>query len=597
MVTLVDLSQYAALLDDSPFEETPVDLKTFLTVGAGYLVGPNEEDGFELSQVQSDLVEAMSQIYTMEDCIRIYGHAEGIRHYKTYTKKEVIMQLGKGSGKDFTSTVGCAYLVYKLLCLKNPSKYFGKVSGDAIDIINIAINAEQAKNVFFKGLVNRITRSPWFQGKYRMLNNQIEFNKSITVYSGHSEKESHEGLNLILAILDEISGFSQTNISGNMNAKTGDAIYDAFRGSVDSRFPTYGKCVLLSFPRYKGDFISNHYDKMVKHKDVEIKKHRYLIDPEKPPTEDNVFWIEWEKDIIHEYTIPGIMAIKAPSWEVNPGRHIEDYKDAFLLNPIDAYQRFACKPTALEDGLFRDEELLKARMLMRNPIDSLNRLEEAWQPKTGVRYFLHADLAQKQDRAAIAMAHVESWVDMGNIMGYNYVVPRVVVDFVVYWEPKKSEPIDLSSLADWIIGLRRRGISIGAATTDRWNSVDFQKQLNSMGVRSETLSVARKEYDDLQMMVYDGRVTLPYIELLVKELMQLRIINDKKVDHPRNGSKDLADAVAGAVSNAVSRTPRNTITEVEVYTRPTRKHDEESEPKPDPIPSDIMNWLSDMEVL
>ena len=79
--------------------------------------------------------------------------------------------------------------------------------------------------------------------------------------------------------------------------------------------------------------------------------------------------------------------------------------------------------------------------------------------------------------------------------------------------------------------------------------------------------------------------------------MQLRIINDKKVDHPRNGSKDLADAVAGAVSNAVSRTPRNTITEVEVYTRPTRKHDEESEPEPDPIPSDIMNWLSDMEVL
>ena len=61
------------------------------------------------------------------------------------------MQLGKGSGKDFSSTVGCAYLVYKLLCLKDPSRYFGKPTNDAIDIMNVAINAQQAKNVFFKG--------------------------------------------------------------------------------------------------------------------------------------------------------------------------------------------------------------------------------------------------------------------------------------------------------------------------------------------------------------------------------------------------------------------------------------------------------------
>lgn len=36
-------------------------------------------------------------------------------------------------------------------------------------------------------------------------------------------------------------------------------------------------------------------------------------------------------------------------------------------------------------------------------------------------------------------------------------------------------------------------------------------------------------------MVYDGRVAMPQIDILKRELMQLRIINDKKVDHPRNG--------------------------------------------------------------
>ena len=240
---MVDLSYFANLLDDSPFEETPVDLDTF--IGPGYL-----GDEFTLSEIQRDIVEAMSQIYTLDDCIRLLGQEEGYRHYNKYTKSEIIMQLGKGSGKDFVSTVGCAYLVYKLLCLKDPAKYFGKVSGDAIDIINIAINAEQAKNVFFKGFKNRITKAPWFRGRYKELNNQIEFDKSVTVFSGHSEKESHEGLNLILAVLDEISGFQLTSTSGNMNAKTGESIYNAFRGSVDSRFPDYGKVALLSFPRY-----------------------------------------------------------------------------------------------------------------------------------------------------------------------------------------------------------------------------------------------------------------------------------------------------------------------------------------------------------
>lgn len=533
---MIDLSEFEALLDDSPFEEVPVDLDTFIRVGAGYLVGDKESDRFELSPIQRDLVESMSQIYKLEDVQRIHGVEAGIQHFKRYTKKEVIMQLGKGSGKDFTSTVGCAYLVYKLLCLKDPSKYFGKVSGDAIDIINIAINAQQARTVFFKGFKSRINRSPWFRGRYNEKSDSIEFDKAVTVYSGHSERESHEGLNLILAILDEISGFAMTSDSGNMNAKTGQAIYDAFRGSVDSRFPDYGKVVLLSFPRYKGDFISSHYDKMVVEKDVIEREHTFVIDPELAATEDNIFKIRWEEDVIKRYFLPGkVFAIKAPSWEVNPGRSIEDYKDSFLQNPNDAYQRFACMPSGLEDGLFRDEQALKDLMIVRNPIDTSRRLEESWTPKEDVKYFFHADLAQKQDRAAVACAHVDRWVHMGKVDGHDWIAPVVVVDFVCWWTPEKNMPIDLTDVGNWIVGLKRRSIPIGIVTTDRWNSLDFQNQLKSVNIKTDTLSVARKEYDDLQMAVYDGRVLMPNIELLLTELMQLRIINDKKVDHPRSG--------------------------------------------------------------
>ena len=252
-------NEFLEALQDDNFQEIPVDAKTFVE-GEAYLGQP------PLSDIQYDIVEAMSQIYRKEDVINMLGEEKGTQYYNKYTKNEIILQLGKGSGKDFVSTVACAYIVYKLLCLKDPAKYFGKPSGDAIDLINVAINAQQAKNVFFKGFKSKIERSPWFIGKYYAKADSVEFDKSITVYSGHSERESHEGLNLLLAVLDEISGFASEVNTGNEQGKTADNIYKAFRGSVDSRFPDLGKVVLLSFPRYPGDFISEKYDDVIAEK-------------------------------------------------------------------------------------------------------------------------------------------------------------------------------------------------------------------------------------------------------------------------------------------------------------------------------------------
>ena len=143
--------EFLEALKDSHFIERPVDVKTFVE-GEDYLNQP------PLSSIQYDIVEAMSQIYKKEDLQNILGFEEGTRHYEKYTKNEIILQLGKGSGKDHTSTVACAYVVYKLLCLKDPARYFGKPPGDAIDIINVAINAQQAKNVFFKGFKTKIEK-------------------------------------------------------------------------------------------------------------------------------------------------------------------------------------------------------------------------------------------------------------------------------------------------------------------------------------------------------------------------------------------------------------------------------------------------------
>jgi hypothetical protein len=548
-----------ALKSDN-FSEYPVDAKTFVE-GEDYLGQP------PLSEVQYDLVEAMSQIYRVEDLIDIMGEEAGRRHYKKYTKNEIIMQLGKGSGKDFTSTVGCAFLVYKLLCLKDPARYFGKPSGDAIDIINVAINAQQAKNVFFKGFKTKIERSPWFAGRYNPKAESIEFDHSITVYSGHSERESHEGLNLILAILDEISGFAQEIGTGNDQGKTADNIYKAFRASVDSRFPDLGKVALLSFPRYPGDFISTRYESVIAEKETVTKTHKFIMNPDLPEDADgNTLEIEWDEDTIISYKYPGMFALKRPTWVVNPTRKVDDFKLAFFTDMADAMQRFACVPTFASDAFFKDRDKVRSTMTLRNPLDSVRRFDETFQPDPSKTYFVHADLAQKHDKCAVAIAHVEKWVSVQVMKDYEQIVPIVVVDAVAWWEPRREGPVNLSEVKQWIQNLRRIGFDIGMVSFDRWNSFDIQNELKAVGMRTETVSVAKKHYEDMAMLIYEDRLVMPNIELLFEELTELKIVKQNRVDHPRKLSKDLADAVCGAVFGAISHTPRDRNQVVEIHT-------------------------------
>ena len=589
-------NEFFEVLKDNNFAEIPVDAKTFVE-GEAFLGQP------PLSQVQYDIVEAMSQIYKLEDLIDLMGDEEGRRYYKKYTKNEVILQLGKGSGKDFTSTVACSYIVYKLLCLKDPARYFGKPSGDAIDIINVAINAQQAKNVFFKGFKSKIERSPWFAGKFNAKAESIEFDHSITVYSGHSERESHEGLNLILAVLDEISGFAQEIGTGNDQGKTADNIYKAFRASVDSRFPDLGKVALLSFPRYPGDFISTRYDDVIAEKDVVHKTHKFIMNPDLPDdAEGNSLEIEWDEDTIVSYKYPGMFALKRPTWVVNPTRKIDDFKLAFYTDIGDAMQRFACVPTFASDAFFKQQDKVRACMTIRNPIDNSKRFDETFKPDPDKKYYVHADLAQKHDKCAVAIAHVEKWVSVQVMKDYEQVVPMVIVDAVVYWEPKIEGPVNLSEVKQWIQNLRRQGFDIGMVSFDRWQSFDIQNELKAVGMRTETVSVAKKHYEDMAMLVYEERLAMPAIDLLFEELTELKIMKNNRVDHPRKLSKDLADAVCGAIFGAISHTPKDTNLEVEVHTfrdRPKQALDTDNGNviKYKPMPKEVQDYLQRFDLL
>jgi hypothetical protein len=557
------------ILDGEEFDERPVDLITFVT-SPDYLGLP------PLSELQYELIEKSSQIYKEATLKKLFGEDEGSFRFKQ-TCNEVIAQLGKGSGKDYCSTISVSYIVYLLLCLKDPATYYGKPPGDSIDILNVAINAQQASNVFFKGFKTRIDRSPWFVGKYEAKASEVKFDKSITVHSGHSERESWEGYNVIVVVLDEISGFAIENTTGHDQAKTGEAIYDMYRASVASRFPDFGKVILLSFPRFKNDYIQTHYESVIAEKETVIRSILMKMDEDLPDhTEGNEITVEWEEDHIKSYLYPKTYAIKRPTWDINPTKKIEDFKVDFYRNSLDALGRFACMPPEAVDAFFKSREKIeKAFYKMNIAVDQFGRLEEWFQPEKDKEYFIHVDLAQKHDHCAVALAHVNHWVNVKVTSDYSQPAPIVEVDAVRFWTPTADKSVDFTEVKDYILSLKTRGFNIRVCTFDRWNSHDMMQQLKQYGINTELLSVSKKHYDDMAMIVAEERVSGPAIKLLIDELLQLRIMRDK-VDHPRKGSKDLADAVCGAIFNSISRTKQENDREIKIHTYESMSYDNDS---------------------
>lgn len=565
------------LNDESEFEEIPVDIDTFM--GKGYL----EQTGVTLSHYQKEMIEHMTQIFRYDTLLWLYGKDEADR-LLSKTVREIICMLGKGSGKDYIAEVACAYVVYKLLCMKDPARYFGKPPGDSIDIINVAINADQAQNVFFKGFARMIKNSPWFQGKFVPRQRSFSFDKNISVYSGHSEAEAFEGYNTLMVILDEIAGFDHIPKGDSEEEVTpAQAIYNMYDASLTSRFGDAGKLVLLSFPRGKGDFISARYDEVAVDITSYPQEHTFVLNPELSPDEPgNSFTIEWTIDEIHGYKESGIWALRRPSWDVNPTKHIDMYIRDFFRNPALALGKFAAEPQESTGGFFDDHESINEFSNFGNGVDDNNAFHEWFKQEGDHQYFIHVDLARKHDRCVVSMAHVSGW-KRTSLQGADDIAPIVKVDLVRYWTPDRGKQIDFIEVREFVMSVIRRGFNVKRVTFDQWQSEEMIKYFNRAGVQSEILSVGLQHYMDLKLIIADKRGQAPRNDILRRELKQLFITkNGKNVDHPRtkNGSKDIADAVCGAVYNAANLTPKAMNHVYEVYSESDFREEEQARVNP-----------------
>lgn len=466
---------------------------------------------------------------------------------------EAAIMVGKGGGKDRLVAILMARIVYLLLCLKDPCSYFQQGRDSHIDLLNLAYNAKQAHTIFFKYFLNTIQDKRCFEHLgFEPRVAEISFPKRITCYSGHSDEEAQEGMNLFFAVLDEIAAFNtDAELEQRLQRsarKTADhsasALHKVVLSSVISRFPTTGKVVAISFPRYAGDYICELYDAAA----------------DQP-------WVYREK---------------AATWEWNPTKTRADFNREFKRNPEEAAGKYACEPAEAIGGFFKDTER-RTYLWSTDPPpvpeavahDATLQYYEPWFKPQSAVYAVHIDLGISNDAAGFCLAHLGPPVE-----GFFYpchkqsvttvlntcpkcekayaiptVVPTVVVDVIQSFVPPPGGEIQISDLRKKIFHLQAMGFNIQMVTGDRFQSTDTMQILKARNLRCEIVSVDRtlEPYDTLRNLIYEHRILCYNDATLRKELYRLVLINGRKVDHLQGGSKDAADAVCGAAYALVTK--------------------------------------------
>ena len=504
MNTLGDLGKafIRETTEKNVFSEKPVDLETFL-YDSEYL----NLKSLRLSQPQFDFVDNCSRIFPEDGPIY----------------KEGVLQVGQGAGKDTVSMILCLRLVYLLSCLESPQAHFNMGDASSIDIINVAPTAQSAKNIFFSGLTNYITESPLFN-KFEEMSGQeievsstiLEFPKHIRLISGNSEHESWQGLNAILVVLDEIDAFKSDQemmTDRGLRSKGADGVYETAVSLVASRFPQVGKVLSLSWPRFRGSFIQKRFAAGLNERTTYV-----------PCKEGGVPYA---------------------TWDFNPQRKRSDYDDEFEKKPILSAARYECNPPYAVDALFKDIEALckcfdsyideyeEIQRMGNKDIRTLGDLDKKR------KYYIHVDLSLTQANCALAIVHNEGGM--------------VKVDKIQVWEPPANGEVDIEGVQKYILALKDLGHHIEMVTYDGFQSANSLQVLTKAGMIAERKSVDRSPaaYHTLKDLVSQDLIDGYFDAELIRELLSLDLLPNEKIAQRPGMLKDRADAIAGAVHNAI----------------------------------------------
>jgi hypothetical protein len=539
------------------------------------------------------------EIMPIEEWVESAYHSGPVSHMYDFWKEKIVEVFKKGvnevivigsigGGKTTFANALLMRKLYELSCYENPEALFKMLAGTRIAFMYFTVTLRQASWTGFAMLRDMLDATPYFRNEYprdRDLNSEIRFQK-VSVYTG-SEFTHQLGLALLGAVLDEANFLKAKDPLEK--ART---LYTAIIERRKSRFVVDGKdrglSVLVSSAEEPSSFVEERIRRIGNADDVlvvsvvgyELKRRHYssgsfvvFVGTEflRPRIIDNVDdLIEVLKGFrIHEQVLDEAKKypVKFSVRNVIPIEYRgyfkevpEDFRRAFEDDIYRALRDVIGVSVGGENKLFRsmlayDEALVQKPKLFKDDIVQLSskdevRLQDMFRldlvVDKDIPRYIHVDLGIKGDRTGMACAKVVGIkkTDLGDL-------PVVEIEWMVGIEPNRryvDDEVPLWKVREFLVWLKDNGVNVVKVTFDSFQSVDMIQLLQRRGFQVEKLSVDRTDeaYRNLVTLYLERRIK--HVENVVyrKELFALEW-DGKKVDHPTGGSKDIADAVAGAV--------------------------------------------------
>lgn len=530
------------LIANPHFKERPASIVEFL--GSGYL----EID----SRVRPGIREAL---------VNIFG--EEVNPKKIAIVQRSMLTGAIGIGKTTFSSIAIPYMVHWVSCLQDPQGWYQLLPGSRIAFMQMSTSEDQAKEVVFGDIFARIKYSPWFINNLpydEKFKNQIRFPNDIWVLPGDSAETTFEGYNILGGIVDEADSHKRTK-----EKDYGEQGYDTINSRIESRFEDQGLIIVIGQMKKANGFAAKKYKEM--RKDPFAHTVRMTIWESlgwQKFTKDGVrqsFWYDSRRKEIIPTGVAGL--VKNENLIEIPNVYLPSFKN----NPEKALRDLAGIPPSTEDpfiSLVSKIDAARDRWIAthgeESPVkDNPSRPEfETWfradnDPRKRV---VHLDLAYSSEGDALgfAMGHISKLVEREDELK-----PYITIDCIIRWKAMPGTEIFLQDVRRIIYDLKdEHKFRIVKVTMDGFQSTDTRQQLQKKKFLVDMVSVDKSTlaYEDLRDALYEDRIEFPpymtyinkgdtdRVEILVQELLGLTHSNHK-VDHPTDGSKDVADAVAG----------------------------------------------------
>ena len=550
------------------YKEIPVDINTFLNDDA-YL-GRTNRNG-----------EAVYPFWRKE-LNAVFG--AGNKYY------EWILTGATRIGKSSSGNSATSYMLYRLMCLRDPQKFFGKKEISKFSILFFNLTKDLAKGVAYREFNDTLKASPWFNAHGTFSKSEKDFyyipeGGKIDIDYG-SDASHGLGKQVFVAFMDEIN-FSQAGIKDINKAKermrnTYNTVAARVKGTFKHGGEVFGKIFAVSSKRSDSDFMEAYVQEQL---EAGAGDHMYISDAP-----------QWE-------VLPPETFSKERFYVAVGGRHqksfvvpenqsfpkaLEDLRSQGykLLNPpVDMRSDFLADiNVALRDlaGIaiagtmsFITQEALtnvinKSR---RNPfysdilqigvkdtqtIEEYFHLNEVPPIFKKVPIFIHLDLSLNNDRSGISGGGITDRKDITDNTGKKISLPFLSHMFSVAIEAPRGDKIPYAKIVAFICWLRLQGFNIERISRDQYQSEYVAQQLEAEGFTVDKISLDRTPdgYIALRSVIWEERIDMIDSNLLQNELIHLQFDSiTSKVDHPVGGSKDVADSYAGWVWNALKNNP------------------------------------------